>query len=63
MEFIQVLIEKKIPIGLIHYNDSKVQKGVKRDLHAPIGRGYIGFKSLFKVIIWANQNEIPCLTE
>jgi len=63
MEFIETLESKKIPIALIHYNDSKMPKGSKRDRHAAIGRGYIGIKPLFNVLMWANANNIPCVHE
>lgn len=63
MDFIEVLEEKKIPIALIHYNDSKMAKGSKKDRHAPIGGGCIGYKPLFDLLMWANSKDIPCVIE
>lgn len=63
MEFIEVLEKKNIPIALIHYNDSKVSKGSKKDRHAAIGHGHIGIKPLFNVLMWANKNNVPCVHE
>lgn len=63
MEFIEILDKKRIPIALVHYNDSKVPKGSKKDRHAAIGSGYIGIKPLFNVLMWANRNDVPCVHE
>jgi deoxyribonuclease-4 len=63
MDFIRHLESKAIPIALIHYNDSKMPKGSKRDRHAPIGRGCIGASPLLQVLLWATSNEIPCVIE
>jgi len=63
MEFINILVSKSIPIALIHYNDSKMPKGSKRDRHAPIGGGCIGARPLFDVLMWANSNNVPCVIE
>jgi len=63
MDFISVLESKNIPIALVHYNDSKVPKGSKKDRHARIGEGYIGLQSLCKLLAWSIKNNIPCVHE
>jgi len=63
MDFISVLESKNIPIALIHYNDSKVPKGSKKDRHARIGEGHIGLQSLYKLLSWSIKNNIPCVHE
>ena len=63
VEYILHLDCAKVPIGLIHYNDSKCQKGSKKDRHAPIGYGYIGIEPLINVLTWAISKEVPCVRE
>lgn len=62
-EYICKLESNKVPIGLIHYNDSKMSKGSKRDRHASIGQGYIGIKSMYQVLDWAIANQVKCVFE
>jgi len=63
MEYILELEKRGVPIKLIHYNDSKMKKGSRRDRHAAIGNGYIGFSPLFNVLSWAIKNNVPCVSE
>lgn len=63
MDFVRVLEAKNIPIALIHYNDSKVPKGAKKDRHACIGTGHIGARPLFDLLMWADSKNIPCVQE
>jgi len=63
MEYILELEKRNVPIKLIHFNDSKMKKGSRRDRHAAIGTGYIGFGPLYNVLSWAIKNNIPCVTE
>nr|QBK86215.1 MAG: AP (apurinic) endonuclease family 2 [Marseillevirus LCMAC102] len=63
MEFISVLEEENVPVGLVHYNDSKHPKGAMKDRHASIGQGYIGIDPLFKVLTWAIERNISCVRE
>lgn len=37
-------------IAVVHINDSKNMKGAKKDRHAPIGAGYIGFEAINRVV-------------
>lgn len=62
-EYITILDKLGVPIDLFHYNDSAVKKGALRDRHACIGRGYIGFESLYKVLDYAIKHNIPLVTE
>ena len=61
--YIKVLEKNKVPIGLIHYNDSKLPKSSFRDRHARIGTGYIGFKIMNNVLKWAIENHIDLVYE
>ena len=63
MFFIEYLVERNIPIGLIHFNDSKHPKGCRKDRHAAYGDGYVGDESLMNVINWAHENGISCVRE
>ncbi len=62
-EFLCQLEHNGVPIGLIHYNDSKMAKGSKKDRHASIGQGYIGIKSMCQVLDWAITNKVKCVFE
>lgn len=60
----------RLPINLIHLNDSQCTFGSKVDRHASLGKGYIfdpelgGSKSqLEKIIKWAFKNEVPIILE
>lgn len=61
--YLNTLIQKQVPIGLIHYNDSKMPKGSKIDRHASIGKGYIGFNIMNKVLKLALNRAIDCVYE
>lgn len=50
-------------IKLIHFNDSKVEKGSKVDRHAAYGQGFIGAEVLSSVAVWANSRNIPMVAE
>jgi len=63
MEYLCYLNGTGIPVALIHYNDSKFQKGAKKDRHASIGTGYIGFEEMRDVLEWSIFNNVPCVIE
>lgn len=63
MDAIERLVLAQIPIKLIHYNDSKFEKGCCKDRHEMIGRGHIGLKKLNEVGLFAIANGIPCVHE
>ena len=62
-KFIDVLMENEVPITLIHYNDSKDQFNSKKDRHASVSQGWIGYKSMNKVLEICIENNIPLLFE
>jgi endonuclease IV len=57
------LKDEGIPIGLIHYNESKMKCGCRKDRHAPVGGGWIGFETMNKVLGFSLDNNIPCVFE
>ena len=50
-------------IGCIHVNDSKNEKGAKKDRHANFGEGYIGFDTLINVIYNERLSSLPFILE
>lgn len=63
MKFINKLHQHKVKIDLIHYNDSKCEKGARKDRHAPITQGYIGYEILNNVLNYAITNNVPMVME
>jgi len=63
LEYLEYLEEKKVPVDLIHYNDSEFDKGCCLDRHAPIGVGYIGFEGMYSTLQWAIKNKVGCVFE
>jgi deoxyribonuclease-4 len=61
--FLTELESKNIPVGLIHFNDSKGEKGCKKDLHETIGRGYIGLEKLIVIARYAIRKNIDLVNE
>lgn len=37
-------------LSVIHINDSKNPRGARKDRHAPIGSGYIGFDAIYRIV-------------
>ncbi len=62
-EFLEKTLESGVPVGLIHYNDSKLPKNSHRDRHASIGNGYIGIVPLMNVLNTASRLFIDCVHE
>jgi deoxyribonuclease-4 len=60
-EFDKIIGLKRI--GCIHINDSKNEMGAKKDRHANIGFGSIGFENLLNVIYHPLLNNIPKILE
>jgi endonuclease IV len=52
-----------IPVNLIHFNDSCTDFNSRVDLHASIGSGYIGYKKMLQIAVWATQRDIPMVIE
>lgn len=50
-------------IAVIHFNDSKVELGCKKDRHEDIGKGYIKLEGLIKFIKLAKKYNIPTVLE
>lgn len=50
-------------LHVIHLNDSKNQKGARKDRHANIGEGYIGFEALYKIAHNPRISSIPKILE
>jgi len=63
MDYIRMLEENKVPIGLVHYNDSEGDKGCCKDSHARIGTGYIGLSEMINVGNYCIQNNISMVVE
>ena len=61
--YLHQLYNSNIPIKLIHFNDSKVVKGRGLDRHAHIGKGYIGYDILTRVLVFGVKHNIPMVTE
>ena len=63
MDAIKIFESKKVPIHLIHFNDSKCPFKSKKDRHARVGTGLIPFNQLLQVGIWAIRNNVPMVYE
>lgn len=64
VEYLEFWLERdSTAIGLIHLNDSKHERGCRKDRHAPPGLGHIGAQTLNKVVLLANQYGIPMVME
>jgi len=50
-------------VRLVHFNDSRVERGACRDRHAPAGLGYIGYLRLRKVHQVCRKAQISMVTE
>ena len=50
-------------IVLVHYNDSKVEKGSKKDRHAYPGEGYIGKKKMLDIADFCMKHNFPMVIE
>src|SRR5690606_17727161 len=50
-------------IKVVHVNDSKNERGARKDRHENIGFGHIGFKPLYDVIMHPQLRDIPKILE
>ena len=48
---------------LIHWNDSKCEKGSRKDRHAFAGNGHIGWDKMEEIAIWCTEKNIPMVIE
>nr|QBK89915.1 MAG: AP (apurinic) endonuclease family 2 [Pithovirus LCPAC101] len=62
-EYIKKVHNSGVPIGLVHYNESKMKLGSRKDRHGSIGSGWIGFDIMNKVLLFCLDNHIPCVYE
>lgn len=53
----------KDQIAVFHINDSKNERGARKDRHANIGDGYIGFEALAKIVHHPDFIDIPKILE
>ena len=53
----------KIPIRLVHFNDSKGACGCHTDRHASPGEGHIGIEKMIAIAEWCYVRSIPMVTE
>lgn len=61
--YLSQLVQKQLPVKLIHFNDSKYKLGSRRDRHSPAGQGWIGAKTLIDLIELAKRYKIACVRE
>jgi deoxyribonuclease-4 len=52
-----------VPICLVHFNDSRREKGSRVDRHAPVGNGLIGQVAMEDIARWCHERCIPMVTE
>ena len=50
-------------IGCIHVNDSRNEQGAKKDRHANLGDGYIGFETIMNIINNKRLSHLPFILE
>ncbi len=53
----------KDQIAVLHINDSKNQRGAQKDRHENIGRGTIGFRTLYNIVHHPDFEDIPKILE
>ena len=59
----KLFLIRDVRVGLIHYNDSKCEKGKKKDRHANIGSGKIGLGPLLDFAEFAVRKGLLLLRE
>ena len=62
MEQFQSCIGKD-QIAVFHINDSKNGKGARKDRHANLGQGEIGFEALHRIVWWPGFENVPKILE
>jgi len=61
--FLALLIKYKLPIALVHLNDTHEQSGSRVDCHAKLGTGMIGMDGLHTLISHQLMKHIPLIVE
>ncbi|KIL39537.1 deoxyribonuclease IV [Gordoniibacillus kamchatkensis] len=50
-------------LAVVHLNDSKNPRGAAKDRHAPVGSGWIGFKTIYDVVHHEKLKHLPMILE
>lgn len=50
-------------LAVVHLNDSKNPRGARKDRHAPVGAGWIGFETIYKVVHHEKLSHLPMILE
>ncbi|SDD92316.1 Endonuclease IV [Paenibacillus sp. UNCCL117] len=50
-------------LAVIHLNDSKNPRGASKDRHAPVGAGWLGFKTMYNVVHHEKLQHLPFILE
>lgn len=50
-------------LAVIHINDSKNPRGARKDRHAPLGSGYIGFDAIYRIVHHEVAKDKPIILE
>ncbi|MEK8131047.1 deoxyribonuclease IV [Paenibacillus filicis] len=50
-------------LAVIHLNDSKNPRGAAKDRHAPVGAGWLGFKTMYNVVHHDQLKHLPFILE
>lgn len=50
-------------LAVVHLNDSKNLRGARKDRHAPIGAGTIGFEAIYRIVHHDAIRELPLILE
>lgn len=63
MKTLHMFNKFKVPVKLIHYNDSKHAYGSKLDRHMSLGTGMIPFNMIYETGVYAQLEGIPLVRE
>jgi len=50
-------------LGLVHFNDSRRERGSRKDEHQLPGRGHIGFDHMLLTALWCEERGVPYVHE
>lgn len=62
-DYVLSITSMGVPIDLFHYNDSAFEMGTKKDRHAHIGGGFVGYEPLKNIMQFAVERRIPMVRE
>lgn len=63
LDFLKQLEQNSVPVAMVHFNDSKFEKGCCKDRHDRLGRGCIGLQNLLEFGLYAIERSIPLIHE